>query len=106
MGFARVVVGIDGSGGGDDALAWAIDWATRSDGEVVAVFALGLLFNSRSGAPVPAQSHRDEIRRRFEEDWAAPLDRSRVRGRKVMRDGPAASVLLAVAADEDADLIV
>jgi nucleotide-binding universal stress UspA family protein len=106
MAFERVVVGIDGSGGGDDALAWAIDWAQRSAGEVVAVFAVGLLWNSRSGRPVPSHAHRDEIRERFESEWLAPLDRSGVRARKLLRDGPAASVLLAAAAEVDADLVV
>lgn len=106
MAFARVVVGIDGSGGGDDALAWAIDWARRSGAEVIAVYAVGLLWNSRSGAPVPSYAHRDEIRERFETEWAAPLDRSGVPARKLLRDGPAASVLLSVADEEAADLVV
>ncbi|MFP3901257.1 MAG: universal stress protein [Acidimicrobiia bacterium] len=106
MAFARVVVGIDGSGGGDDALAWAIDWARRSGAEVVAVYAVGLLWNSRSGSPVPSYAHRDEIRERFETEWAASLDRSGVPARKLLRDGPAASVLLSVADEEAADLVV
>lgn len=106
MAFERVVVGIDGSGGGDDALAWAIDWAQRSTGEVVAVFAVGLLWNSRSGTPVPSHAHLDEIRERFETEWLAPLDRSGLPARKLLRDGPAASVLLTVAAEEGADLVV
>lgn len=106
MAFARVVVGIDGSGGGDDALAWAIDWARRSGAELVAVYAVGLLWNSRSGSPVPSYAHRDEIRERFETEWAASLDRSGVPARKLLRDGPAASVLLSVADEEAADLVV
>src|SRR5690606_24918569 len=50
--------------------------------------------------------HRDEIRRRFADEWLAPLDRSGVPARKLLRDGPAASVLLDVAREEHADLIV
>ena len=65
MGLERVIVGIDGSGGGEDALEWAIDWARRSGAEVVAVFAVGLLWDSRSGHPVPGTNPESIGRRQI-----------------------------------------
>jgi len=73
----RIVVGLDGSVHGEDALAWARDAAGRTDAEVVAVHARGLL---ERGVPVP-----DGV---------------------LVEDGDPVSVLLRVAAEQTADLIV
>jgi nucleotide-binding universal stress UspA family protein len=102
----RIIIAVDGSDNGAVALDWGVDLAVRVDAEVVAVHALGLLIRGGDDEPVPAQPHRDEVRRRFEDVWCAPLDRSDLRSRRILRDGNPVSVLLATAADEDADLIV
>ena len=57
--------------------------------------------------PVVVDSlHRDGVRRRFEEDWCAPLAAAGVVYRSVMADGRLADVLLDVADREAAELIV
>lgn len=106
MTFARIVVAVDGSPGSGLALEWAVGLAEAVDAEVVAVHALGLLDELTPGTKVPAQAHRDEIERRFEEEWCAPLAGHDVPCRRLLRDGAAVDVLLAVAEEVDADLIV
>lgn len=106
MRLERIVVGVDGSGDSLAALDWASGLAHTVGAEVIAVHALGLLDRLEGGEPVPTERHREEIRRRFETTWCAPLDRTGVRCRRLVRDGPPVSVLLAVAGDEAADLVV
>lgn len=106
MKIERIVVAVDGSDGSARALTWATALAEAVGAEVIAVHALGLLDADPAGNPIPTQGHRDEIRRRFETEWCAPLDGRDVRCRRLLQDGPAVSVLLAVAESEDADLIV
>jgi nucleotide-binding universal stress UspA family protein len=102
----RIVVAVDGSPGGARALDWAAGLAADVGAEVVAVHALGLLDALEGREKVPAQAHRDEIRRRFERDWCSVLDARGVRAQRLLRDGPAVPTLLAVADEVDADLIV
>jgi nucleotide-binding universal stress UspA family protein len=106
MRLERVVVGVDGSDNSLVAVEWAAGMASIVDAEVVAVHALGLLERLGQGDPVPSFRHRDEIRDLFETTWCAPLDSAGVRSRRLIRDGTAVSVLLAVADEVDADLIV
>jgi nucleotide-binding universal stress UspA family protein len=102
----RIVVGVDGSANSLAAVSWAAGLAEAMGAHVVAVHALGLLEHMAQDESVPAQPHRDEIRRRFEQEWCAPLDAAGVATRRLLRDGNAVSVLLAVAEEEHADLIV
>jgi nucleotide-binding universal stress UspA family protein len=102
----RVVVGTDGSDNARHALAWVAAFAARSDAEVVAVHCLGLLFHPDVSALEPSQSHRDEIRALLEGAWTAPLRDAGVRSRTELRDGSPVTVLLAVADEVDADLLV
>jgi nucleotide-binding universal stress UspA family protein len=106
MKLERIVVAVDGSDNSLTAVDWAAQLAGLTGAEVVAVHALGLLEHLEAEDPVPAQPHRDEIQRRFETTWCAPLDRAGVRSRRFVRDGNPVSVVLAVAAEEDADLVV
>lgn len=68
-----MVVGVDGSTGSARALRWAADAATRGGGTVVTVHALE--------PPVPDLTRdeltavTDEMRRRVDEEWCAPLRR-------------------------------
>jgi nucleotide-binding universal stress UspA family protein len=74
--------------------------------EVVAVHAVGLLEPAGAGAPQPAQPHREEIRRRFESEWCKPLDDAGIPSRRLLRDGSPVAVLLGVADEVDADVLV
>lgn len=105
MKLDRIVVAVDGSENSLAAVDWAADLAEATGAEVVAVHALGLLERLDDEA-VPAQPHRDEIAELFESTWCVPLDRDGVRCRRVLRDGNPVSVVLALAEEEDADLIV
>jgi nucleotide-binding universal stress UspA family protein len=106
MRMKRIVVGVDGSENSLVAVEWAAGLARLLDAEVVAVHALGLLEPLGSDDPVPSFPHREEIRRLFETTWCAALDTAGVRTRHVLHDGPAVDVLLAVADEVEADLIV
>ena len=106
MSLERIVVGVDGSEDSAAAVGWAARLAEATGAEVVAVHALGLLEHVGAGPPIPTQPHRDEIRGLFESAWCAPLDRAAVRCRRVVRDGNPVDVLLAVAGQEAADLVV
>lgn len=105
MQVRRIVVGVDDSEGSRSAVAWATVVARGTGAEVVAVHAVGLLERLTTGERVPARSHLDEVRAQMD-GWCAPLAAAGVAWRPVLRDGGAVHVMLATAADEDADLIV
>ena len=102
----RILVAVDGSDNGAVAIEWAAALASTVGAEIVAVHALGLLEQLEPGPKVPSEPRRDEIRKRFETVWCAPLDRHQVASRRLLRDGSAISVLLDEAESEDVDLIV
>jgi nucleotide-binding universal stress UspA family protein len=104
--ISRVLVGVDGSDNSRRALVWAILFAQRFHAELVAVHAVGLLSDLGAGPAVPSHSHLDELRLKFERDWCAPLRDSAVAHRLLLRDGPPVPVLVGIADDESADLIV
>ncbi|HEY9558707.1 MAG TPA: universal stress protein [Acidimicrobiales bacterium] len=106
MAIDRIVVGVDGSMNSLQAVEFAAEMAAAADAEVVAVHALGLLEHIDGDEVVPAYPNRHEIERRFHSDWTAPLDGTGLRVRRILRDGEASSVVLAVAEEESADLIV
>ena len=106
MQLRRILVGVDGSTNSLSAVEWAAGLAKLAGSEVVAVHALGLLEHLQGSNPLSPQAHREEIREHFETAWCVPLDRAAARCRKLLRDGSPVPVLLKVAEDEDADLIV
>jgi nucleotide-binding universal stress UspA family protein len=106
MKMDRIVVAVDGSANSIAAVRWAADLAVVTGAEVVAVHAVGLLEGRDAEGPRPTQSHRDEIRARFESTWCSPLVAADVPSRRLLRDGNPVSVILAVADEEAADLVV
>lgn len=106
MKLDTIVVAVDGSDNSLTAVDWAAQLAAATGAEVVAVHAHGLLERLDGEEAVPAQANRDEIQHRFETAWCAPLDRAGVRNRRLVRDGSPVSVVLAVADEEEADLVV
>jgi nucleotide-binding universal stress UspA family protein len=87
MKLDRILVAVDGSDNSLAAVVWVAGLAAATGAEVVAVHALGLLDRLDGGEQVPSQANRDEITRRFEDDWCAPLDAAGVRSRRIVRDG-------------------
>ena len=102
----RLVVGVDGSGYSKRALDWAIMVARPFDAEIVAVHAVGLLTRLNGGPPVPSQDHLQQLRDTFEDQWCRPLTTSGLDHRKLCIDGPPVPVLLDVAEQNEADLLV
>lgn len=107
----RIVVGVDASPASESALRWAIGYARAVGAEVVAVhaFETPVYFSYPYNETMPIAVDpplREGVRRRFEEDWCAPLAAAGVPYRTVMADGRAADVLLDVADREAAELVV
>jgi nucleotide-binding universal stress UspA family protein len=98
--IARIVVGTDGSTNARCAVARAADLACDTGAELVVVCAVGLLATAASPG-----THR-EIREQLEGDWTETARQSGARVRTEMRDGNPVRVLLAIADEIDADVIV
>lgn len=92
----RVLVGVDPSTGAEVALQWALGLARRCDADVVLVHARGLLENA-SGDDGELPGWLAELIDAI--DPAVSLSLS-------LLDGPPADVLLRVASQEVADLVV
>jgi len=101
-----IEVGLDGSENAHRALIFAIGLARACQADLIAVHALGLLDQLNSGERVPSAANRGEIVERFETLWCAPVRGAGVANRLVVRDGTPVDVLLTVAEEEDAALIV
>jgi nucleotide-binding universal stress UspA family protein len=100
----RIVVGVDGSENSRRALSWAVELALELDAEVVAVHAVGLL--ERFGEVADGTGTYSGPRHEFDTEWCEPLETPGVRSVRLLRDGNPVSVLLSVADEHDADLIV
>jgi nucleotide-binding universal stress UspA family protein len=103
--FRKILVGVDGSRNSDRAASIAGDIAELAGAEVLAIHVIGLL----EGRPDPEESrveHRRSIARLLETRWTEVLRRTGTRVRCELHDGNATTVLLSVAADYGADLIV
>ena len=105
-----ILVGLDGSSGSARALTWAIDLAKALDADIVAVHVIELLTPSALGlglAPVDLPDDWvHDLRRRFENEWTAPLKEAHVRYRTVFESGAPAPTLLAIAREQHPDLVV
>jgi nucleotide-binding universal stress UspA family protein len=106
MKLERIIVAVDGSANSVAAVDWAAGLAQATGAEVVAVHALGLLERVDDDANVPTQSHREEIRHRLETMWCEPLARAGVAYEPLLRDGSPVSVVLEVADEVEADVVV
>jgi nucleotide-binding universal stress UspA family protein len=104
MSIERIVVGVDGSENARRALSWAAELALALDAEVIAVHAVGLL--ERFGEVVDDGDRYPEVRHAFDTEWCDALDTQGVRSVRLLRDGNPVAVLLSVAEEHDADLIV
>ena len=105
-GIERILAGVDGSDNGRRALDWAVLLARQFGAELVVVHAVGLLTHLGGGPAVPSQSHLDELRKVFEEEWCAGVTAGGLAHRLLLRDGPPVRVMLDAAESEQVDLIV
>lgn len=102
---ACIVVGVDGSAAARQAVHWAAGLGPVLGAEVVAVHAVGLLEDLHDATEEPA-AWRAHVLDRVTYTWCAGLAEAACPHRVVLRDGPPVDVLLAVARDEHADLLV
>ena len=105
MKFEQIIVGVDGSENAVLAVEVAASLAKLAAAPVVAVHAIGLLEGSADATHTPAERH-DEVRNAMEHHWCTGLTDAGVATSYELRDGNPVVVLLAVADDLDADLIV
>ncbi len=102
----RIVVGVDGSEDSGRALAFAAALMEGSEGEIVAVHALGLLTHLGDDSVVPSSGHRQEVTDKLERQWCRPLADASVAYRCLVIDGDAVTGVLRSAHEQGADLIV
>lgn len=102
-----ILVGVDGSPESDRAAAFATILAKQLDAEIVAAHAVGLLDvwaeHSEAGDEHNSHAHVTAL---MEGRWTDSFRRLGIRPRVVLVDGPPARVLLELADQIDADLIV
>jgi nucleotide-binding universal stress UspA family protein len=100
-----IVVGVDGSATSQEALLWALGLGGALGAEVVAVHAVGLREGIHDRGTTPDE-WRAALRDRVENTWCAPMRAGSCPSRVELRDGNAVEVVLRVAEDVHADLIV
>jgi nucleotide-binding universal stress UspA family protein len=105
FGVNRIVVGLDGSEESHAAASTAAAVAGAFDAAVIGVHATGLLDVWPTSTASDRNSHV-HVRELLHGAWSEPLRTSGARLQLVLRDGPPADVLLAIADEVDADLIV
>lgn len=105
METTRIVVGMDGSATSREALRWAVSLGEVIGAEVLAVHAVGLLEELHEPDET-AKPRQTRLRDLVEQAWYAPLARARCPVRIEVRDGHPVDVLLAVAGEQHADLLV
>jgi len=101
----RIVVGVDGSAASRQAVLVAAWLGPLVDAEVVAVHAVGLLDDVHDPGEETG-AWRSRLHDRVARTWCAGLAEAGTPHRVVVRDGPGVDVLLAVAQDEHAALVV
>lgn len=110
MNTQKIVVGVNGSAASDAALRWAIQEAASRGAEIIAVHVLKPAGDH--GATVRDVRLREfsylraDMRSHLKEELFGPLIRADVSHRILVFEGRPASVILQVAEDENADLVV
>ena len=101
-----VIVGTDGSTGGQRAMKVAA-WLARSiDAELVVLHAAGLM-TMLHGRHVPVEGHWDDLQRLLDDEWCAQIrDVPGLDWRTELQFGPAPDLLVERAAQLDASFVV
>jgi len=105
----RIVVGVDGSEAGKNAVHWAARLAKEIKAQVTAVYAIDLPLALPEPYAIPFyldDKWREGITAEFENKWCRPLKTAGVRYRAIVQDGRPASVILEVAEREKAEMVI
>jgi len=95
-----ILCGTDGSAGASDAVRFAASLAHDTGARLVVASAVGLL------AAEASHGSHDDLRARLEGEWTEPARRAGVAVETMLRDGNPVTVLLSLADELDADLLV
>ena len=107
MSVELIVVGIDDSPGSCAAANWAVDLATGLGARVLAVHAYEPLDHVDELEPGHDLADvRDEVARRMRREWCRPLDEAGIAFETRVAEGRPADVIIDVAREAGADLIV
>ena len=108
MAQQKIVVGVDGSGGGLHALEWAGDLAGQLGAEVLVVLAYDPVSQLLGTAErMEFDELRDDAQQRLDEEWCPTLTERGVAYRALLIEGDSAhQVLIDAAHEHGADLIV
>ena len=107
-----IVVGLDGSKHAEAAMAWAVLMARGMGSQIVAVYGIAptIYMDSMYTSYVPPPEFDPEwraaMKKEFDEDWTRLARAAGVVCRTVMEDGRPASVIVRVADEVKADLIL
>jgi nucleotide-binding universal stress UspA family protein len=108
LSIKRILVATDGSTTAEAALAWAVDLAAPLGAEVVVISVIDLSKSYPGAVYVPIDE--TQMRERLDEElngaWTARMREAHVTFRTLVREGNPASVIVKMASDEEADLIV
>ena len=106
MTLKRILAGVDSSPESKQALAFAIELARPINAEVIACHAIGKLTTLYQGHLTPIDQYRLKIIHAFEDQWCDILNDSGLRSQKIIVDGNPTTTLLAIAEEEQADIII
>ena len=106
-----IVVGVDGSQNAERGLRWAIEQAREANAQILAVYAISPPPYRAMGMYVsPAVGFDEEwlsqVKSVFQNEWCRPLKESGVPYRTFIGEGDPAAVIIRVADEQDADMIV
>lgn len=108
MRVRRIVVGLDGSDGSARALNWALTLARDLGADVIAVHAYPVVV---AGPPpmsfiMDDEQVRKELMTLVDDEWTLPLRKAEIPHRSIVEAGSPSDVIMRVADQEHADLIV
>ena len=104
--ITSILVGLDGSDESSRAARVAASLALATGAELVAVHAVGLLDVWPDDADHERRNSRDRVTALLEGEWSEPIRTAGATARLELRDGPPVDVLINVAHEINAELIV
>lgn len=103
----RILVGVDGSGDGQHALEWCVEFALRSNVEVIVCHVVSNFGEwMLSAGQIDFQKIEQEHQWLLNGPWTEPLRGGTVRYEVVQVSGDPVKELLALAESKDVDLVV